>query len=458
MKILFLTEGGKNIGFGHIIRCTAFSDVFKLKGINSHFIINGDKTIFDIAKKLNYEIFDWVKNKKKTLEIAKKYDFVIIDSYIAPKKLYNEISKLKEGNILMIDDYKRINYPEGIVVNPSIYGDKLKYPKKKGVKYLLGPKYVILRKEFWEVPPRKITKKVKNVLITFGATATTEFIKKIKEVVKNNFHNVKINIVDPNKKKLTVRQMLNLMLKADLCISGGGQTLYELARLGAPTIGICFADNQFLNLKYFEKYGFLKFAGWKSDSRLFINLRKILDNIHKSRYYKVTGNNFDGIKLLVKPIMRNIVEKEVIIRNVRSNDIWKIYMLSNDTGVRKNSINSNLISKEEHVEWFKKVDKSFFYIAEFRKDIIGQVRFSKKTNKISIINISLSKTYRNIGVGELILKKIIYSFLRNNPKEKVIAYIKRENLSSIKLFEKCGFKKKGIEEMNKVLVFKYIYE
>ena len=38
------------------------------------------------------------------------------------------------------------------------------------------------------------------------------------------------------------------MSAADLAVSGGGQTLYELAATGVPTVALCLADNQEPNI------------------------------------------------------------------------------------------------------------------------------------------------------------------------------------------------------------------
>ncbi|NLI10318.1 MAG: GNAT family N-acetyltransferase [Elusimicrobia bacterium] len=457
MKILFLTEGGKNIGFGHITRCIALSDGFRVKKINSYFLINGDKTVIELLKGKKYKLFNWIKNTQKTFEILKNYDFVVIDSYLAPKKLYDKISEIKNGKLLMIDDYRRIIYPPGIVVNPSIYGDKLKYPKTKGVKYLLGPKYIILRKEFWNVPKKKINRKIKNILVTFGGASTEEFINKIGNFIRQNFKSVKIYVVNPNKKKLTAKQMLKLMLKADLCISGGGQTLYELARVGVPTIGICFADNQLLNLKYFEKYGFLKFAGWYDEKDV---LSKLLNKIRETKKIKdVFWINFNNHPLLlfIREIIYISMLRNINIRKVKNGDVWDIYKISNDPLVRKNSFNSKKITKKEHANWFKNLDKDKFFVAQYKDKIVAQVRF-KETKEGDIISISLDSEYRGFGLSDYILNETLSLYQKKFSKKKIIAYIKQENISSVKLFEKVGFKKVGLRKINSVLAHKYVYE
>ena len=46
MKVFIITEGGKDIGFGHITQCLSLYQAFKEKGILPKFIINGDNNIY----------------------------------------------------------------------------------------------------------------------------------------------------------------------------------------------------------------------------------------------------------------------------------------------------------------------------------------------------------------------------------------------------------------------------
>ena len=276
MKALILTEAGKSIGFGHLTRCIGLYQGLKEKNIDAKIIVNADSTVKHLLKGIRYKRFNWLKNRETIFRGLKNIDIAIIDSYLADLDFYKKISEIVKIPVY-IDDYKRLNYPKGIVINPSIYGDKLNYPKKDDVRYLLGKDYIILRKEFWNVPKKKINKEIKNVLITFGGMKShQDLAKKLAKHLKNKF-NFDIYVVEPNK-NFTAKDMLKLMLESDLCISGGGQTTYELARVGVPTIGICFAENQLNNLVYGEKEGYLKFAGWFNDSALENKISSIIMN------------------------------------------------------------------------------------------------------------------------------------------------------------------------------------
>lgn len=327
MKVLIVTEGGKNIGFGHITRCVSLCQAFAEKGITAEFVINGDDTVVDLLKNEKYLLFDWIKNKNKLLEIAKGVEIIIVDSYQADISFYNDISKLVKIPVY-IDDTKRLNYPEGIVVNGSICAEELAYPGKEGIVYLLGHKYISLRKEFWKVSEKYINKNISSVLITFGGDDRRDMTPKIlkflnekyPEFIKNvvigkGFDNLQeIEHLKDRKTNLIyypdVETTKEIIFESDIAVSAGGQTLYELARIGVPTIGICFAENQKLNLEGWQKKGFVEYIGRYNDTRLFERIKDVIDNLfsYKERIkrYKISRSLMDGNggKRVVKTLLR----------------------------------------------------------------------------------------------------------------------------------------------------------
>jgi UDP-2,4-diacetamido-2,4,6-trideoxy-beta-L-altropyranose hydrolase len=310
MKVLILTEAGKSIGFGHLTRCIGLYQGFKEKGVDVEIVVNADSSVDFLLKGIKYKKFDWLRKMEDIFKSLRKVDIVIIDSYLADLDFYKKVSEIVKIPVY-IDDYKRLDYPKGIVINPSIYGDRLNYPKKEGVMYLLGKQYIILRKEFWNVPKKKINKHIKNVLITFGGTNQQDLAKTIAKYLEDKF-SFNISIVDPNK-NFTAKDMLKLMLEADICISGGGQTTYELARVGVPTIGICFAENQLNNLKYGEKEGYIKFVGWFDDEGLLVRMQEYLTYLNYKKRLKMNEigpKSVDGrgVKRLINSLLLKIYE------------------------------------------------------------------------------------------------------------------------------------------------------
>ncbi|MDD5585101.1 MAG: UDP-2,4-diacetamido-2,4,6-trideoxy-beta-L-altropyranose hydrolase, partial [Candidatus Omnitrophica bacterium] len=140
MKVNIITEGGHKYGLGHVTRCFALHQEFVKRGISPELIIQGDDELRDIVTNGKYQTFDWMAAKDRLFTIVDKADIIVIDSYLANRKFYEEISK-RAATLAYIDDNARIEYPRGIVVNGSLNAGHLPYPRSKGRKYLLGPQY-----------------------------------------------------------------------------------------------------------------------------------------------------------------------------------------------------------------------------------------------------------------------------------------------------------------------------
>ena len=296
LKVFIFTEGSKNIGFGHITRCLSLYQAFEEYNIHPKFIVHGDDSLTGLLQGTNYELIDWMETKNKFLENIRGSDIGIIDSYLASDDIYEELSKSVRIPVY-IDDNKRIDYHKGVVINGNIHALSLHYPTKEDVVYLLGTDYVPLRKEFRDVPEKIINEEVKSILITFGGDDIRGMTPKVLKLLTENYPNIKKNIVIgqgfKNKQEIhrfvdkntiltldaTGEQMKNLMLKYDIAISAGGQTLYELARIGVPTVAVVVADNQRISVQGWQKTGFTEYAGWWEDSNILDRIKNGLDKL-----------------------------------------------------------------------------------------------------------------------------------------------------------------------------------
>ena len=73
---------------------------------------------------------------------------------------------------------------------------------------------------------------------------------------------------------------------SDIAISACGQTLYELAKIGTPTIGVCVADNQQNNIKGWKSIGFLEYAGWYNDKSILNNILNLIEKMNCKKVRK----------------------------------------------------------------------------------------------------------------------------------------------------------------------------
>jgi UDP-2,4-diacetamido-2,4,6-trideoxy-beta-L-altropyranose hydrolase len=315
MNILILTEGGFNIGFGHITRCIALYQAFKQRGWKPQIIINGDRSVMEVMKNVKYQNINWLSQKKIESLISNKYDVILIDSYKAPKKIYEIVS----GSVSLpvyIDDFKRINYPRGIVVNGSANSWKLNYPKKKNVIYFLGTQYSPIRREFWNCSKKIIKKYINKILITFGGSDSRNITPKVLKLLQTTYPDkIKIVIIgkgfnnirkiqeakDSNTKLIyfpNARRMKSLMQESDLAVSAAGQTMYELAAVGVPAIAVVVARNQINNARGWHTIGLYKSIFWwqkkNFENAIVKNIKQLMSYTVRKRQNEIARQYVDG--------------------------------------------------------------------------------------------------------------------------------------------------------------------
>lgn len=274
-EVNIYTEGSGLSGYGHISRCMALSQALEEYGVSPFFIINAGKDLKFPLKKTRHIFLNWPEKLKCLPYNGSKPRISVIDSYKAGLQCYREITA-KSDVTLYLDDFKRLNYPSGIILNASFGPASRCRQDKKGRLWLFGPRYALLRKEFWKNRPGDINKKAKNIIVLFGGHNIFAFRPDLVSGLSRDFRDKKITVVLPEKVKVPescrrpnvkvvfsprTPRLIRLMRDADVAISAGGQTLYELAALGVPTIAMILADNQSGNVLSLKKAGFLKNAG-----------------------------------------------------------------------------------------------------------------------------------------------------------------------------------------------------
>ena len=130
------------------------------------------------------------------------------------------------------------------------------------------------------------------------------------------------------------------------------------------------------------------------------------------------------------------------IRNLKVEDLDDIFVWRNDPVTRKNSINKNQLSYDEHKAWFRKVlrDKNGkYFIGIKNKEKVGLVSYIKEKKKYRNVSININPKFRGKGYGATLL--ILSQKSREIISEGsiLIAKIKKSNIASFKSFQKAGY-------------------
>ena len=293
MKAVIFTEGGGKTGFGHVLRCGALKGAFERAGIRTRLVVKWDAGVPRVPGLCRLISADWRNGSAPAL--AAGSDIALIDSYLAGTKVYAAIARAVK-HCLYLDDCARLDYPEGTVINYNAYGPGMRYPRGRGMRYLLGAEYAPLRPEFIPAAGRRLRKDIGKALIIFGGADLAGLAPQVLKFLAAGYPGLQKTVVAGSGasraalerlKAKNTRLVFNagaaavrdLMLDCDIAFTAGGVTLYELARTGTPAIAFCASANQEKNIRAMAKAGALCRAGLRSGRADLRGLKAVLARV-----------------------------------------------------------------------------------------------------------------------------------------------------------------------------------
>lgn len=282
-RVILRVAGGADVGFGHVRRSWTLATRLLDEGADVRFVAASP----DAAGALRTAGFS------VTLEgdpggLAGTVDAVrhapgpticVVDDPGVPAE---GLAALREwASVACVDDTCERMLPVDVVVNGSAGAEDLSYHGVPDTRYLLGPRYILLRPAFGDEPVRRAADTVvRRVLVLTGGGKAGGLPETIVTAVAETIPGAAVDLVTgPFGKPPVLPRALQarvavhhapadvraLMLEADLAVSGAGQTAYELAASGTPALGMRLAANQTLNLRGLSKAGCLVDQGSADD-------------------------------------------------------------------------------------------------------------------------------------------------------------------------------------------------
>lgn len=152
---------------------------------------------------------------------------------------------------------------------------------------------------------------------------------------------------------------------------------------------------------------------------------------------------FEGNYIDVK--IHSKFNKKSQFRNANLLDANLTFNWANTPGVRAFSYNKDKISYKEHINWYyDKLQSSNceYYILEICGNPAGSIRFDIEENHFAKINYLLDPSFTGKGLGTYLLENGLQFLNENRPSiQTVYGFVLKENLASIRIFEKLSFKK-----------------
>jgi len=485
MNVIFRADANAQIGVGHLMRCLALAQAWQdVKGHPIFVMAAESSAAVTRLKSKGIEIVHLstqpgaIDDAIQTAHLARERDvtWVVVDGYHFDAA-YQKSIKDAGLKLLFIDDHGHAeHYFADMLLNQNLHANEALYVNREPyTRLLLGTRYVLLRKEFlkWCEYRREIPNKAKKILVTMGGgdpnNLTTKVINALKKLADSDLA-VKI-IIGPSNPHIeslqnalllapcsmriiqNIENMADLMAWADMAISAGGTTSWEIAFMGLPNLVIATADNQRPVAEQLQEVGASEYLGWHkslSVSELarklttLLTTRRVRMQMAQKAQEVVDGKGTDRV-------LMHIHRKKLGLRPVRKEDCRLLWEWTSAPDVRAVSFSSEPIPRDEHVKWFnsKLTDSQcIFYISTNGKGTpIGQIRFDSEENEARV-SVSVDPKFRGKGYGNAMIWLASQEVFNVSDVTVIHAHVKKDNDSSVRAFEKAGFTVAGTEKVH----------
>jgi len=393
------------------------------------------------------------------------WEWLVVDHYALDAHWESMLRKTVK-NILVIDDIADRQHDCDILLDQNFYAEmETRYSGKvpEHCRLLLGPHYALLREEFRQLHQQLKPRcgPVKRILVFFGGVDIDNYTgRAIDALVDLDMHGLHVDVVigaeHPYREQIQAacaehrftcyvqtNRIAELMAAADLSIGAGGSATWERCCLGLPTFALCLADNQARQLADSASYGLL-YASDVNGEFYHSLKRHVCVLLENSALLRLISHNamhaVDGRGAL--RVIRAMGLAGIEARLATEADSTQLFRWRNHITVRDVSRNTELISWNDHQQWFADVLSSplkVLLIGYLMEVPVGVVRFDIKDDTAEV-SIYLVPGSNDAGRGRDLLESAERCLRAYKPEiRKLFACVLGSNERSHYLFEGADY-------------------
>lgn len=266
MRIVFRTEGNHQQGMGDFWGCIALADECVKENGTVLFVLSGEEEAVAVLRERGYYAALVADCKMEQSVLADfQPDVILVNRLNNPPEYIQSLQNFA-GLVVTVDDAGEGARHADLRINAL-------YPIADSVG---DPQYVALRSEFQEAHKRgkTVRGKVQELLVTQGGSDTYGFTPRILRALEGMAVRPHCTVVigpafrhEAELKEAVsaatmdfsilrnARNMAELMRNADLAITAGGLTMFELACVGTPSLVVCAEPFEVETAARLEKAG-----------------------------------------------------------------------------------------------------------------------------------------------------------------------------------------------------------
>jgi UDP-2,4-diacetamido-2,4,6-trideoxy-beta-L-altropyranose hydrolase len=339
LNLVVRADANSIIGTGHLMRCIALAQAWQERGGHVTFLSHCQSEA--LQRRVIKEGFEFVfverphpdpADLKQVLDRLQNFrngsgmPWLVLDGYHFDSDYQRSIREAG-SRLVVIDDYNHLsNYHADILLNQNIGAELIPYICDLKTLKLFGPKYALLRTEFlsWKNKIQKQSEDPRRVIVTLGGADHDNItLKVLRALLQTRLNGFGIDVIvgpaNPNIKELEFEiqcarkasvpltnsiqllysiNMPEIMAMADVAISAGGSTCWELCFFGKPFLVLITAENQRGIARGLDKVGSAICLGWHQDvtiNQIKTNLESLLNDTQGRRELSIKGRKIvDG--------------------------------------------------------------------------------------------------------------------------------------------------------------------
>lgn len=290
-KLLIRTDASPTSGLGHLMRCRALACEWIARGGEATFVTTGTPP----------GLLDWIRREGCAIRIGpsdrshreepnwlvpllqeEKPAVLVLDGYDFDLE-YQQVVKPWINCLVCLDDVPGRRVACDVLLNQNLGVTAEEYEPliPHGTTLLLGPRYALLRPEVKEhAGSYRQSAKPRRVLVTLGGADPADHTARVLKELAGT-PDLELDVVlgalyphaDPKDRlagiapeRVRVHRgpdgLLELARQADLAVTAGGSTVWELACLGIPMVVIGTAANQKAVLRGLKAEQAALVVGW----------------------------------------------------------------------------------------------------------------------------------------------------------------------------------------------------
>ncbi len=258
-RVVFRVDGGRiaGVSLGHVFRCLALARRLEAQGADCRFLMRADPRGPAIVRERGFDVveiaMDATPERQEAALRALEPDLVVVD-LMRPEEAMLRGCLLSDRPGVVLDDLGGLPADCDLLVNGSAVAANRHYREGRA-RRLMGPAYMVLGEEFGGRPAPEIREYPVRTLVTMGgsdpaglAEVVLDAMSQVTDYESFTFMAGPAFAAGPGGKarldlmktrfrvQEDVPDLSMSLMSADLVVTAGGRTAYELAALGIPAL------------------------------------------------------------------------------------------------------------------------------------------------------------------------------------------------------------------------------